>query len=480
MSVAAMESTATTSVEQIDSWCRYASESQHLEFKEARAQFEMSRLCEYCVALANEGGGHLLLGITDKRPRAVVGTQAFRDIVVAAQRLHEALGFRVDVEEVAHPNGRVVVFRIPSRPFGTVYHLDGRYLMRSGQSLVPMSEDRLRAIFAEGRKHWLLECEWRGLSVANVIEQLDTPRYFQLLKLPQPETSLAVVDRLVDAGLLVADASTYAVTNLARITLAHDIDGIQPLRRKAPRVILYDGTGKFSTIRDETMSGGYAARFDDLIKLIELQTPAREVIGRVYRVDVRDYPMVAIRELVANALIHQDFEVSGATVMIEIYAGRIEISSPGQPSVQPERFIDGYGCRNEPLAGLMRRFSLSEGKGSGFDKVVRAVEEYHLPAPEIRFDSIRTTCILYGPRAFADMMGSDRIRACYQHCCIRYLSGHPMTNQSLRERFRLGDGQSSQTKTSQVIAAALAAGRIKLDPVVEHSRRYARYLPHWA
>lgn len=475
-----MDITLTTSVEQIDSWCRSAPESQHLEFKEARAQLGMARLHEYCVALANEGGGHLLLGITDKRPRAVVGTQAFRDTVLTAQRLHEALGFRVDVEEVAHPQGRVVLFRIPSRPLGTAYHLQGRYLMRSGEALVPMTEDRLRAVFSEGRKHWLSEFAWRGLSVANVIARLDTPRYFQLLKLPQPESNQAVVDRLVDAGLLVADAATYAVTNLARITLAHDIDAIQPLRRKAPRVILYDGRGKLSTIRDETMGGGYAARFEDLIKLIELQTPAREVIERVFRVDVRAYPIVAIRELVANALIHQDFEVSGASVMIEIYIDRIEISSPGQPSVQPERFIDGYGCRNELLASLMRRFSLCEEKGSGFDKVVRAVEEYHLPAPEIRFDSIRTTCILHGPREFSDMTRTDRVRACYQHCCVRYLSGKPMTNQSLRERFQLPGSQTSQTKTSQVIAAAQAAGRIKVDPDIEQSRRYARYLPYWA
>ena len=168
--------------------------------KEARAQFDIARLHEYCVAIANEGGGHLLLGVADKLPRMVVGTHAFRDTVSTAQRLYEGLGFRVDVEEVAHPHGRVLLFHIPSRPHGTAYHLDGRYLMRSGESLVPMSEDRLRAVFAEGKRHWLHDVAWHGLSAMEVTEALDTHQYFRLSKLPRPEDVQAIVDRLVREG----------------------------------------------------------------------------------------------------------------------------------------------------------------------------------------------------------------------------------------------------------------------------------------
>jgi hypothetical protein len=93
----------------------------------------------------------------------------------------------VDVQEVAHPQGRVLVFQVPSRPLGTAYHLDGRYLMRSGEALVPMSEDRLRSVFAEGKKPWLSDAAWRGLSAADVARVLDTSKYFHLLKLPQPD-----------------------------------------------------------------------------------------------------------------------------------------------------------------------------------------------------------------------------------------------------------------------------------------------------
>ena len=132
------------SVEQIDLWRQMPSELEQLEFKEAKNQFDNQTLYDYCVAIGNEGGGHLILGIRNEPPRMVVGTKAFNNLMAMAHKMFEVLGFRVDIEEVAHPDGRVVVFQIPGRPRGTAFHRGGKYLMRSGESLVPMSEDRLR------------------------------------------------------------------------------------------------------------------------------------------------------------------------------------------------------------------------------------------------------------------------------------------------------------------------------------------------
>ncbi len=470
--------TPITSIEDVDLWRSSAPESQRLEFKEARSQFDIRRLCEYCVALANEGGGHLLLGIADKRPRVVVGTLAFRNPIATAQRLFECLGFRVDVEEVAHPGGRVLVFRIPSRPRGGAYHFDGRYLMRAGEALVSMSEDRLRAVFSEGKAQWLAEHAWEGLADTDVAELLDTPRYFKLLNLPQPNSTKSVLDRLIRERIVVRGSTGYAITKLGAILLARHLDAIDGLGRKAPRVVVYAGKGKLHTRKEHTIDKGYATSFEELFEFIEIQTPTREVIERALRREERAYPLIAIRELVANALVHQDFDVSGASVMVEIYDDRIEISNPGQPAVQLDRFIDEYRCRNEPLADLMRRFGICEEKGSGIDKVIQAAEVFQLPAPEFRVDGVRTTCVLHGPRDFADMSRDDRIRACYQHCCLRYVMNERMTNQSLRERFHVPEEKS--TLVSQVIAATQAAGKIKVDGAAAHSKRYARYVPFWA
>lgn len=134
---------------QIDALRRAESETEHLEFKEAKNQFDFNDLLAYCVALANEGGGVLLLGVANKPPRPVVGTNAYLNVVKITEDLFNKLHFRVDVEAVQHPDGRVLVFHIPSRPIGHPYHIDGSYLMRSGESLVPMSQDQLKKIFYE-------------------------------------------------------------------------------------------------------------------------------------------------------------------------------------------------------------------------------------------------------------------------------------------------------------------------------------------
>ena len=186
-----------TSPQQIDLWRQAASEHQRLEFKEAKQQFDTRKLREYCVALANEGGGVLLLGIADQPPRQVVSTQAFPDTVAAAEQLFRAVGFRVDIEDVAHPDGRVLVFHIPSRPRGTAYNLEGKYLMRAGEALVPMSEDQLRRIFSEGQPDWLEEPSRRGLDGQEVVELLDTQTFFELLRLPYPTNRAGVLDRLI-------------------------------------------------------------------------------------------------------------------------------------------------------------------------------------------------------------------------------------------------------------------------------------------
>lgn len=117
-----------TTREQIDLWRASATEHERLEFKEAKNQYDFQKLREYCVGLANEGGGTLLLGIKNDPPREVVGTAAMGNPTGMAMKLFESIGFRIEIEAVEHPGGRVVVCHIPSRPRGTAYHVDGKYL----------------------------------------------------------------------------------------------------------------------------------------------------------------------------------------------------------------------------------------------------------------------------------------------------------------------------------------------------------------
>jgi len=116
------------------------------------------------------------------------------------------------------------------------------------------------------------------------------------------------------------------------------------------------------------------------------------VIEQALRREVKMFPEIALRELLANALIHQDFGETGASVMVELYDDRIEISNHGKLFIPADRFIDEYRSRNERLADIMRRPGICEEKGSGVDKVIQAAEFSQLPAP---FRSLLTATVQF-------------------------------------------------------------------------------------
>lgn len=468
----------STTLDELQRWMTAPREQEHLEFKEAKNQYDTTKLYRYCVALANEGGGKLVLGVTDKPPRSVVGSKAFSNTADIASKIFDKLRFRVDVEEVQHSGGRVVVFHIPSRPAGTAYQFEGAYLMRSTEDTVPMTEDRLRQIFNEGRPDWLAELAVDGASSGEVVRMLDTQSYFDLLKLPYPANREGVLDKFEREKLIVKKDGLYAITNLGAVLFAKRLEEFSGVYRKAPRVIVYEGAGKLNTRHDKMGSKGYAVGFEGLIDYINGLIPANEVIEKAIRKSVKMFPEIAVRELVANALIHQDFNVTGASVMIEIYSDRMEISSPGKPFIPPDRFIDEYQSRNERLADLMRRFGICEEKGSGIDKVVQSAEVFQLPAPDFRVGERHTVAVMFSHKEFEDMGRGDRIRACYQHCCLRYVMNEKMTNQSLRERFKLPDAKSESV--SRVIKDAMETGLIKLTDPNATAPRTRSYIPFWA
>jgi predicted HTH transcriptional regulator len=244
------------------------------------------------------------------------------------------------------------------------------------------------------------------------------------------------------------------------------------------RVVVYDGKGRIRTLREQEGRKGYASGFAGLIDYINALLPRNEVIGKALREEVPMYPDLAVRELVANALIHQDFSVTGSGPMVEVFADRMEITNPGLPLVKVERFLDSPPrSRNEQVASYMRRMGICEERGSGVDKVVCETEFYQLPAPSFETPDGSTRAVLFAHTAYKDMDSRDRSRACYLHACLRYVQRDPMTNSSLRERFGIAPENSAMV--TRVIKEAVAEGLVKpFDP--DQGRRHAKYLPFWA
>jgi len=324
----------------------------------------------------------------------------------------------------------------------------------------------------------------RGIAVEHVsgedvLRLLDYPAYFDLLELPPPDGRAAILDALGKDELIQSNqAGSWNITNLGALLFAKKLEEFPGLRRKAIRVVHYRGRGRVETLREQTNNKGYASGFESLIAFIMALAPSNEVIEQSLRRTVPMFPELAVRELVANALIHQDLFVTGAGPMLEIFDDRMEITNPGEPLVDTQRFLDTPPkSRNESLASLMRRFRICEERGSGIDKVVAQVEAYQLPAPAFEVPEGFTRAVLFAHRPLNEMDKADRVRACYLHACLKWVMRDCLTNASLRKRF--GVEERNKAAVSRYIREAVEDGKIK--PFDEEApKKLMKYVPFWA
>lgn len=470
----------------------YSSEQSWFEFK--KDNIDPEKIGQYCSALSNEARlcgrdfGYLLWGIEDES-HAVIGArfdpagQKVRNQGLEmwlAQMLTPsiAFGFRV----IDHPDGRLVLLEIPAATT-TPVAFNKQAFIRIGSATPKLADypDRQAQLIEAIRPYaWESGIAKRFATGDEVLKLLDYPSYFDLTRQPLPENRTGIFERL-QADLLIREdvGGHWNITNLGAILFARDLSGFSPaLARKAVRFVAYAGRNKAATVTNRLdEQKGYAAGFTGLVGYINNLLPKNEHIGAAFREAQPLFPELAIRELIANALIHQDMTVSGAGPTIELFEDRLEITNPGGSLVPVERIIDlPPRSRNETLASLMRRMGLCEEQGSGLDKVVTQVELFQLPAPAFREFETSFQAILYGPRSFAEMTREERIRACYQHSVLKWLSGDRMKNASLCERLGI-DGSKNAAQATQVIKQALEASLIRIADL-EHPR--AGYVPAWA
>lgn len=308
---------------------------------------------------------------------------------------------------------------------------------------------------------------------------LDYPAYFDLLKSPLPETRDGILTALyADEMIAPGRSGKWNITNLGGVLFAKKLSDFRSLKRKAVRVIQYKGESRVETVREQEGAKGYACGFEGLIGFVVNLLPSNEVIGQALRREVPMFPELAIRELVANAIIHQDFHITGTAPLVEIFSNRMEITNPGLPLVKTDRFLDSPPkSRNEMIASFMRRIGVCEERGSGVDKIVFQTEFYQLPAPIFESTDEHTRSVLFAHRELREMDKEDRIRACYLHACLKYVQRDFMTNTTLRERFGIEDKNSATA--SRIIKDASIAGLIRCYDVTVGSKA-KKYLPWWA
>ncbi len=315
-------------------------------------------------------------------------------------------------------------------------------------------------------------------STQDVLDKLDIDAIYELMDEARPQLVGEVMRKLVQLELLREDMEGgYDITNLGAILIARDVRQFPSIATKSVRVIKYIGKDKQKSAGEQEGRRGYASGFKRLLSYVTHALPTDEQYIDGVRTNVPIYPEIALREVIANALIHQDFMVSGAGPVIEIYEDRIEVTNPGNSLIDIDRIIDERNSRNEKLASTMRVLGICEERGGGIDKALLEIERLSLPT--LRFitsaDSMRV--FIFGPRKFNQLSKSEKSWACYCHCVVRWLSQDFMSNTSLRERFRLPDNEYQAV--SVVISDARKSRRI-VEAEKNQGKRNAKYVPYWA
>lgn len=319
----------------------------------------------------------------------------------------------------------------------------------------------------------------QDLNLVDALQLLDCSVYFDIKGLPQPSTIEGVSHYLLEEDIIVKqDNGLFAITNMGAILFAKRIQDFSRISRKAIRVVLYNGNNRLDMLKEETVTKGYVAGFEGIIKYVDALIPTQEIIIGAMRERKSAYPILAVREAIANALIHQDFSITGTGPVVEIFKNRMEITNPGVPLVDIKRIIDNPPkSRNEKLAALMRNLRMCEELGTGWDKIVIACELLQLPAPKIEVYEESTRVTLYTEIPFTNLSIEEKLWACYLHACIKQVQGEYLTNSTLRERFGLME--TSSGSISRLIKEAVQCKLLKpLDPTT--APRYMKYVPIWA
>jgi ATP-dependent DNA helicase RecG len=467
-----------------------STETEWVEFKENN--FNPQEIGEYLSALSNsaclhsKSHGYLVFGIEDTNHKVVGVKSSLKTEKIGNQELENWLATqlepRIDFNfvEFMYDNKLVALFRIePALTRPTAFR--GSKFIRVGSYKKKLSDHPEKE-----RKIWLMtnkikfenELALENVEAEKALSLLDYPKYFDLMKQNLPNHKDAILSRLIEEHLIATEGTKFHITNLGAILFAKNLDNFGRLFRKAVRVIIYKDKGRLNAVREHIEKRGYACGLEDLVNYINDQLPSNEEIGRVFRREMKMYPEMAIRELVANAVIHQDFFEIGTGPMVEIFSDRIEITNQGKPLISTLRFIDhNPKSRNEKLAHFMRRMNICEERGTGIDKVIMAIEASQLPAPKFQGENTFLRAFIYGPRLLKDMDKEDRIRACYQHSCLKYVSNEMMTNQSLRARFKIEE--KNYPMASRIIRDTIDAGLIRVyDQSV--GTKGIKYVPSWA
>lgn len=361
-----------TTPDQLHEWLN-APEDEHLEFKEAKQKYALDDLLKYCVAIANEGGGKIILGVTGRRRRSIVGTQAFPEPGETEATIYGKLRQKVRIEEVETAAGRVLVVHVPSRLPGTAWQIDGRYLKRAGDSVVPLTDVELRAILAQVGPDFTAEgCPGASLSDLSSDAIADFRARWAKRSNDSRRHGWSDQQTLADAELIVDGRLTYAALILFGTHAA-----LGRWLAQAEVVFEYRSSEASGPAADRVeLREAFFLYHDRLWDKISLRNDRQSYQDGLFRYDLLTFDEASVREALLNAVAHRDYR-HGGSVFVRQYAHRLEVVSPGgfPPGITQENILHSQNPRNRRLAEALARCGLIERSGQGvnlmFESAVR-------------------------------------------------------------------------------------------------------------
>ena len=342
-----------------------SNEDEHLEFKEAKTGFHFDKLAQYCAALSNEGGGDIILGVTDKRPRRVVGTNAFSQPERARSSLIERLHINIKFSQIDHPDGRVLIFHVPEHPVGNPVKAEGIYWERQGDSLTHMSEDRLRSILAEAGHDFSADICPNAVMADLDPKAIEEFRQRWIKKSGnQGLAALSAEQLLNDIEAMVDGRLTYAALILFGTNAA-----LGRYLSRAEVVFEYrssDASGPAQQRKD--FRQGFFSFYDQLWDLINLRNDVQHFQTGLFIEDIPTFSERPVREAVLNAVSHRDYQHPG-NIFVRQYPRRLVIESPGgfPPGITEQNILDRQIPRNRRVADIFAKCGLVERSGQGMN-----------------------------------------------------------------------------------------------------------------
>lgn len=467
-------------------------ETEWVEFK--HNNYEPQMIGEYISALGNAATlcgrpkAYLIWGVDDSTHKILGTTFDYRNSKKGSEELEAWLSrmtspridFRFYETEIDDKN--VTLLEIPCAEKQPIKFSNEEYI-RIGTNKKNLKDfpDKERALWkAFDATPFELRNAKDNISFNEVLNLFNVSGYYDKVGFALPENKNKILDDFTNEKFIRKnDAGNYDITNLGALLISKDLNSFEGLSHKSIRVIWYKENNRLDTIREKVFSEGYAIAYDKIVEYVLTIIPQEEIIEKSIRKTKFAYPEIAIRELIANIMIHQAIEQKGTNPMVELFKDRIEFSNAGSPLVSIDRIVDTVPIsRNENLAGFMHKCGICEERGSGFDKVIYATSKNSMLAPKIENQSDRFTKVtLYLKAPFDLISKEDRIRTCYMQACFLYVNGECVTNNALRDLFDIND--KDRYKASRIIKDTLEAKLIK--PVDKNTApRYMKYIPFWA